>query len=73
VPGNLLLDRLRGRKTSRFRLGLTGAFAFAAGPLAAYFALLLGQQLPYELTILILIPVSVAAEMVAGYALLAGR
>jgi hypothetical protein len=69
----LVLDRLTRRWVRAARAVVAGLLAFAAGWLAAYFALLLGQQSPYELTILILSPVSVAAEMVAGYALLADR
>jgi hypothetical protein len=69
----LLLDRLGGRETPLVRVGLAGLLAFATGTLAGYLALLLGQQSPYEVAILILIPVSVAAEMVAGYGLVACR
>jgi hypothetical protein len=73
TAGLLLLDRLSGRRTRLVRVGLAGLLAFTVGMVAGYFGLLLGQQSPYEIAILILIPVSVAAEMVAGYGLVADR
>jgi hypothetical protein len=73
VTALLVFDRLSGRRTRRVVVGMAGLLAFTIGIVAAYLAILLGQQTPYEVATLVLIPVWVAAEIVAVYRLVACR